>query len=71
MKNADDTTESPLLLALRQKALPEKTVTEPVTGLLYFEIDGKVKPKNLELFYKTKSGKLGMRFVPEKGEKVK
>jgi len=71
MKDSDDTTESPLLLALRQKALPEKTVTEPVTGLLYFQIDGKVKPKNLELFYKTKSGKLGMRFVPEKGEKVK
>jgi hypothetical protein len=71
VKDAQDSTDSPLLLALRQKALPEKSVTEPVTGLLYFQIDGKVKPKNLELFYKTKSGKLGLRFVPEKGEKVK
>jgi hypothetical protein len=71
VKDAQDNTDSPLLLALRQKALPEKAVTEPVTGLLYFQIDGKVKPKNLELFYKTRSGKLGLRFVPEKGEKVK
>jgi hypothetical protein len=65
VKDADSTTESPLLVALRQKVLPEKAVTEPVSGLLFFEIDGKVKPKNLELFYKTPSGKLGMRFAPE------
>jgi len=65
VKDADATTESPLLVALRQKVLPEKSVTEPVTGLLFFEIDGKMKPKNLELFYKTPSGKLGMRFAPE------
>ena len=71
VKDAEDDTESPLLVALRQKVLPEKSVTEPVTGLLYFEIDGKVKAKNLELFYKTRSGTLGLRFVPEKGEKGK
>lgn len=71
VKDAEDNTDSPLLVALRQKVLPEKAVTEPVTGLLYFEIEGKVKPKNLELFYKTPSGKLGLRFVPEKGEKAK
>ena len=71
VKDAQDNTDSPLLLALRQKVLPEKAVTEPVTGLLYFQIEGKVKPKNLELFYKTRSGKLGLRFVPEKGEKAK
>lgn len=71
VKDAQDNSDSPLLVALRQKALPEKSVTEPVTGYLYFQIVGKVKPKNLELFYKTKSGKLGLRFVPDKGEKVK
>jgi hypothetical protein len=71
VKDAQDNTDSPLLVALRQKALPEKSVTEPVTGLLYFEIDGKVKPRNLELFYKSQSGKLGLRFVAEKGEKAK
>jgi len=71
VKDADATTESPLLLALRQKVLPEKSVTEPVTGLLFFEIDGKVKPKNLELFYKTPSGKLGLRFAPENAKENK
>ena len=71
VKDADNTTDSPLLVALRQKVLPEKSVTEPVTGLLFFEIDGKVKPKNLELFYKTPSGRLGMRFAPENGKESK
>jgi len=71
VKDADNTTESPLLVALRQKVLPEKSVTEPVTGLLFFEIDGKVKPKNLELFYKTPSGKLGLRFAPENAKDKK
>ncbi len=56
---------NPLLVALREKALPEKTIGETVTGLLYFEIEGKVKPKNLELFYKTDTGRLGMRFTIE------
>jgi len=71
VKEAKDNTASPLLVALRQKVLPEKAVTEPETGLLFFEIDGKVKPKNLELFYKTPSGKLGMRFVAENGKPEK
>jgi hypothetical protein len=71
VKDAKDNTDSPLLVALKQKVLPEKSVTEPVTGLLFFEIDGKVKPKNLELFYKTPSGKLGLRFVAENGKPEK
>jgi hypothetical protein len=71
VKDAKDNTDSPLLVALRQKVLPEKAVTEPVTGLLFFEIDGKVKPKNLEMFYKTPSGKLGLRFVAENGKPEK
>jgi hypothetical protein len=70
VKNAEDNTDSPLLVALRQKQLPEKSVTDPVTGYLYFRVDGKVKAKNLELFYKTPSGKLALRFAPEKGEKT-
>ena len=56
--------DSPLLTALREKILPNKSVTEPVSGLLFFQIDGKVKPKNLELFYKTETGdRLGLRFT--------
>lgn len=65
IKDNADAKPNPVLAALREKALPEKTIGETVTGLLYFEIDGKVKPKNLELFYKTESGKLGLRFTIE------
>jgi hypothetical protein len=56
--------ENPLLAVLKQKVLPEKEVTDPVTGLLYFQIEGKVKPKDLELYYKTPGGKLAVRFRP-------
>lgn len=56
--------ENPLLAVLKEKVLPEKEVTSPVTGLLYFQIEGKVKPKDLELYYKTSGGKLGLRFRP-------
>jgi hypothetical protein len=56
--------ENPLLAVLKEKVLPEKEVTDPVTGLLYFQIEGKVKPKDLELYYKTPAGKLALRFRP-------
>ncbi len=39
---------SPLLAALEAKVLPEKEVKDSVSGLLYFQIVGKVKPKDLE-----------------------
>lgn len=63
-ENSKDNRESPLLAALKEKVLPEKEITEPVSGLLYFQIEGKVKPKDLELYYKTPAGKLGLRFRP-------
>ena len=63
VKEDDSKKDSPLLVALREKILPEKSVTEPTTGLLFFVIDGKVKPKNLELFYKTENGRLGIKFA--------
>ncbi|HZU25192.1 MAG TPA: hypothetical protein VFA04_06695 [Bryobacteraceae bacterium] len=64
MKDDTKNRDNPLLAALREKMLPDKAVTQPTTGLLFFEIDGKVKPKNLELFYKTEEGdKLGLRFA--------
>ncbi len=53
---------SPLLAALKAKVLPEKEITEPLSGLLYFLIDGKVKSKDLQLRYKTPAGKLALRF---------
>jgi len=52
----------PLLTVLQKKILPEKSVLDPISGLLYFEIVGKVKPKDLEMRYTSTSGKLLMRF---------
>ena len=56
---------NPLLDALKQQALPQKEVTDKTTGLLYFQIESKkIKPKDLELHYKTTSGRIAMRFQP-------
>ena|SRR5579884_2802929 len=65
MKDEKKKTDTPLLEVLREKILPEETtLSEPRTALLFFEIDGKVKAKNLALFYKTQDGnRLGMRFT--------
>lgn len=54
--------ENPLLAALQAKTLPEKQITDPVTGLLFFQITGKVKPKDLELRYKGPAGPMALRF---------
>lgn len=54
---------NPLLTALREKVLTEKEVTEPVTGQLYFLFEGKLKAKDLEMFYKAPGGRLNVRFV--------
>jgi hypothetical protein len=59
-----EATTNPLLAILKAKILPEKETTETVTGLLYFQIDGKVKTKDLEMRYKTPAGKLSIRFRP-------
>ncbi len=61
-QNAQD--ES-LLKILESKVLPEKPISETTSGLLYFEIDGKVKPKDLSLIYRGEGGKLEMRFNPK------
>jgi hypothetical protein len=42
--------------------LQEKEISESVTGLLYFPLEGKVKPKDLELIYKGPAGKLLVNF---------
>ena len=56
--------ENPLLAVLTAKGLPEKETTEEVSGLLYFQINGKVKPKDLEFHYKGPAGQLALRFRP-------
>ena len=59
-----DEEANPLLQKLEAKVLPEKEINDSVSGLLYFQIVGKVKPKDLELHYKGPAGKLALRFRP-------
>jgi hypothetical protein len=54
--------DDPLLAVLKDKVLPEKETTEPLSGLLYFSLEGKHKPKDLELRYAGPAGKLSLRF---------
>ncbi len=53
---------SPLLKTLKEKMLPTRKTTEPMAGLLYFPLEGKHKPKDLELMYRGPAGKLFVRF---------
>jgi hypothetical protein len=58
--------ENPLLAAITAKILPEKEINDSTSGLLFFQVVGKVKPKDLELHYKGPAGKMALRFRPEK-----
>jgi len=53
--------ENPLVKTLADRMLPEKEISGPVTGLLYFPME-KQKVKDLELSYTTPMGKLTVRF---------
>jgi hypothetical protein len=57
-----DKKEDPLLRVLKDKELPAKETREPVSGLLYFSLEGKHKPKDLELQYRGAGGKLNLEF---------
>lgn len=57
---------NPLLEALKAKELPDKESTEPVEGLLYFPIEGKIKPKDLRVIYQGPAGRLIMEFANPK-----
>jgi hypothetical protein len=59
--------ESPLMAALKEKGLADKETKEPLEGLLYFPIEGKIKPKDLAIVYKGPAGKLVMEFQNAKG----
>ncbi|MEK7404589.1 MAG: hypothetical protein AAB225_05730 [Acidobacteriota bacterium] len=54
--------EDPVLAKLKEKGLPEKETAGPVAGLLFFFLEGKHKPKDLELLYNGGAGKLALRF---------
>ena len=59
---SEKTREDPLLAVLKEKVLAEKEIAEPLSGLLYFLLEGKHKPKELELMYKGPAGRLSLRF---------
>jgi hypothetical protein len=50
------------LAQLKAKEFPEKETKTPVDGLLYFALDGKLKPKDVSLVYDGPAGKLIMDF---------
>ena len=54
--------ENPLLPILKAKVLPDKESRDPLEGLLYFSIEGKLKPKDLSLLYKGPAGRLVLDF---------
>ena len=54
--------EDPLLAVLKERVLPERDTTEALSGLLYFFLEGKHKPKEVELLYRGSAGKMSLRF---------
>ena len=54
--------EDPLLAVLKQKILPEKQTADPLSGLLYFSLEGKHKAKDVVLQYHGPAGKLELTF---------
>jgi hypothetical protein len=55
---------NPLLAVLKEKVLQEKEITDSISGLLYFQMVGKLKSKDLELHYKGPAGRMALRFRP-------
>jgi hypothetical protein len=56
-------TDNKLLALLKEKVLPEGEISQPVSGLLYFPIEGKHKVKQMELHYRGNAAKLDLRFL--------
>ncbi|MBI5282410.1 MAG: hypothetical protein HY858_12065 [Candidatus Solibacter usitatus] len=58
---------SPLLEVLKEKLLPDsEELDKPVSGFLYFQIEGKIRPKDLELVYRKSPPRVSVRFIPPK-----
>jgi len=53
---------NPLLAALKAKGIPEEESKKPLEGLLYFPVQGKLKPKDLSMIYKSPNGRLVVDF---------
>jgi hypothetical protein len=61
-KAAKDPGQTRLLALLKEKALQDQETQKPAEGLLYFALDGKLKPKDVSLIYKGPAGKLVIDF---------
>jgi hypothetical protein len=53
---------NPLLAALKAKGIPEDESKKPLEGLLYFPVQGKLKPKDLSMIYKSPNGRMVIDF---------
>ncbi len=62
MNTGNKQKEDPVLTVLKEKVLPDKETKDPVSGLLYFSLEGKHKPKQLALQYDGPAGKLRLEF---------
>lgn len=56
--------ENPLLAVLKTKIMPTGEIADSTSGLLYFQMEGKHKIKDLELMYKGPAGRFQLRFKP-------
>lgn len=54
--------DNPLLALLNEKMLADKETKDPISGFLYFPLEGKHKLKDLELIYKGPAGRLFVDF---------
>jgi hypothetical protein len=60
---------NPLLDALKAKILPEGEIEKPVSGLLYFQMEGKLRPKDIELVYRKSPPRVSLRFIDQNKKK--
>jgi len=54
--------DNPLLEILKKRTMPEGELSQPVSGLLYFPLEGKQKVKDIELQYRGREAKFSLRF---------
>jgi len=62
-KGKEEKKANPLLEVLQARQLAEGEYDEPVTGLLYFQLEGKLKPRDLELVYRRSPPRVSVRFT--------
>jgi len=64
IETKNDAKTNPVLATLKEKELVYGKTMKPVKGLLYFSLDGKHKPKQIELWYRGEAGKFVISYKP-------